>query len=91
MQSHRRWNIKARVLAKTFVTRLSNICHFLEGTHESQRQAKATVTRILQNVDNLETTARKAGLVLFSYSILRSNDPRFLDPQQAALQDQDET
>ena len=58
MQPRSRWNIKARIQA-------NDVCHvivkkmsFCSGHHEIQR-SNARVTGILQNIDNLETTAAR--------------------------------
>jgi len=58
MQLRSRWNIKARIQA-------NDVCHvivkkmsFCSGHLEIQR-SNARVTGILQNIDNLETTAAR--------------------------------
>jgi len=59
MQLRSRWNIKARIQAKDVCHVIVKKMSFCSGYRETQR-TDARVTGILQNIDNLETTAVRA-------------------------------
>jgi hypothetical protein len=70
MQLLSRWNIKAKIQAKDVCHVIVKKMSFCSGHPEVQR-SNARVTGILQNIDNLETTAvRPVGT--FDYSKISS-------------------